>query len=1290
MSSHRKPDTSQHTAVETMQTLYERAETHLIDFFNTRQLPDGDKVIAVLGEIRELISDDNQEAAALCHTISEAIARKVAKTEQLQDNEIVERFLWLGGYIHQLSPEGKYYRYDKSSTYLLNVEATPEQSPITDTDFRVMLGGVTLKTVNTLAEHIRRDLGGVKWQFRQFHQNNQLGDEVIREQLIDGLQTAAAIVKLLRFGHGVALLEEAVLLLQQSPDDNTAERFITAITALENALWAPQHLSGSASALSPTSTQQGLQSSAESAETAEMQGLNDEVSEDLAARQSTENVASNPVISHVDKELLSIFLGEGKSISKQLSQDMAVLIKQPKDSKLLQNMRRAYHTLKGSSRMLGFEVFGEFAWQHEKLLKHANEGVYELNVQALRLLHDSNQLIHQLTDESAFFENNQLLTSQTKKAKALLKELMSSSTDSTSETTSGETVTGHSSVDSTAEQAQQQTEKAAEKELEKIDPLGNIYDSLRLLHSRRKNNENVTQIGSDLFGFSTDDSAAIADKDNPTKEETIFTVDDPGRLDQAILMVFIEEAMVLINQLQDQIDQLSPWSLQGDHLNEIKRNFHTLKGSARMASVYSLGELAHRIESLLNVIAKDNEVNVESAYALLVEGVRLFRYHLQVLRGGVAISAPLQYINQLEVFIAEQQKRLPELLDTTITQNVSNDESQGGNYHLPNNVLVNIKDIKRLLRFVGDNVVAQARVNWAYKQYAEHLSEVRALIGRITRLSRDIDMVTETAILAKPAYMSNDSDFDPLELDRFTQLQQQSRQLMEVVHDFRGLSDKFIEFNSIYQEIGATREIIQDGIQETVQSVAMTDFTVVKKRIELITKQLSKRLGKLVNVEIYGVNTTIEKSTLESLIIAIEHALRNSLAHGIETPMERLSRGKSERGHITIVIRREGAEVWVVISDDGRGVDVGKIRKKAKGIKGFDISREHDDDYILNYLFNPGFTTEKQVNYVSGRGIGLDVVKEIVQSLNGYAQLSSRKNEGFTLTMGVPFGMSITRAVSIMVDNYHYAVPMASMWGTTLLSSEEYNRFLAGETVYHNYHDEDYLVMSMMPYRNIQQKNIELGVPCLLVQVGTTQIAIVISALQEYQNIVIEPGNHHLIQVPGIVGVTMIEKGEVLPVLDVAVLGRYLLLREKRTDDISPADKLAPPESLVSEKKGKLLAVDDSITMRQVVRRMLKGSGLTVKVAKDGLDALDVMKDWRPDIILLDIEMPKMDGFELMSYLGEREALADIPVIIITSRTSDKHKERAIKLGVKDFLSKPFSKEQLLASIEAVLVAATE
>ena len=591
-------------------------------------------------------------------------------------------------------------------------------------------------------------------------------------------------------------------------------------------------------------------------------------------------------------------------------------------------------------------------------------------------------------------------------------------------------------------------------------------------------------------------------------------------------------------------------------------------------------------------------------------------------------------------------------------------------------VRVRAELLDRLVNYAGEVAIYRSRLEQQLGAFRGATSEMEQTTARLRDQLRRLEIETEAQIIARYQREGEkpDAAFDPLELDRFSTLQQLSRALSETATDLGSLHTTLDDLTQQYETLLLQQSRVSSELQEGLMRTRMVPFDTVVPRLRRVLRQAAADTGRQVQLKVDGAQGELDRNVLERMTAPLEHMLRNSVAHGLESPAQRTAAGKPAEGVVVIAVRKEGSEVVLQITDDGRGLDRKAIRERgeARGLvrPGMALSNAQLDALI----FEPGFSTAEEVTRLAGRGVGMDVVSSEVRQLGGTIDIRSEPGKGTDFILRLPQTLAVTQAAFVRIGETTFAVPIASVRGVGRIPRDE----LANGATTYRYGNEEYALhdLGKLVGETPAKAEGQLQMPLLLTRSGDLHVAVTVDQIVGNREIVVKPIGPQVASIPGIFGATIMGDGSVVVILDVAPLVRRLAAQPVEIEEAPAVEQRAVPLVMV---------VDDSITMRKVTGRVLERHNFEVLTAKDGLDALERMVDVVPDLMLLDIEMPRMDGYELATAMKADARLARVPIIMITSRTGDKHRQRAMDIGVDRYLGKPYQENELMRNVFSLL-----
>jgi chemosensory pili system protein ChpA (sensor histidine kinase/response regulator) len=593
----------------------------------------------------------------------------------------------------------------------------------------------------------------------------------------------------------------------------------------------------------------------------------------------------------------------------------------------------------------------------------------------------------------------------------------------------------------------------------------------------------------------------------------------------------------------------------------------------------------------------------------------------------------------------------------------------------PEMARVDAELLDTLLNTAGEVSIARARLEQQMGSIDFNLAELGRTVTRLKEQLRKLEIETEAQILHRHEEEagSHRSDFDPLELDRYSSIQQFSRALAETANDvqsIQGLLDTLAQdTQNLLQQQARTITELQNGLMRT----RMVPFQRHVQRLARIVRQAAADTGKRAELVIEGAAGELDRQVLERMLPPFEHMLRNSVVHGIEKPDERVAAGKSDTGRIKLELHREGAEVMVRLTDDGAGMNLKAIRDKGHALGLIPAGQTLSDEDAMQLILEPGFSTAGTITQQAGRGVGMDVVATEIKRLGGALHMETHAGQGTSFTIRLPFTLAISHALVVRTGEEYYALPLPTVEGVLRLSKSEVASHLGRDQATFDYNGQKYRFQNLALFVGLEPSPLpeqDVTIPVVLVRAGEHSTGLIADELVGSREIVVKSVGPQVSSIRGISGATILGDGRIVVILDIGALVRA----EWR-------GRAQPVQREKTDRRTFVMVVDDSITVRRVTQRLLERNGMRVITARDGLDAVGLLQDHVPDIILLDIEMPRMDGYEVAAHVRNDPRLANVPIIMITSRVGEKHRARAIELGVNDYLGKPYQEAQLLDAI---------
>ena len=770
--------------------------------------------------------------------------------------------------------------------------------------------------------------------------------------------------------------------------------------------------------------------------------------------------------------------------------------------------------------------------------------------------------------------------------------------------------------------------------------------------------------------------------------------------------VFGEEAREHLDSIARLTSHLSSHSEDREAVRELRRAVHTLKGAAGVVGYKGASKLAHRMEDLLDhlfdgaapVSSRDARVLSSASDALhdLIMGtadvealrasvVGLFVEFDALMTAAVAppaVLAPVEVAQPIEI-VPPPQAAAPPVEPPPPAPPPSTERRRGqGDRRRDGQLLrVPLRRLNELVRGVSELVINRSSFEQHHGSLIEQVDELKLSTARLRRVTHRLETDYEVRALGA-ARTSGGHGFDELEFDRYTEFHLLTRELAETASDIATIGARVAatigDFDGDLTRLGRLTREIQDKTME----FRMVPLGTLTPQLERAVRATGDMCGKLVDFAIEGEHVALDKSLLEQMSDPFLHLLRNAVDHGIESPDRRLAAGKRERGLITVRAFHEGTDAVVEVQDDGAGLDVDRIRQTAvaRGLVSDEAAVAMPPDAIYGFIFEPGFSTASRVSEVSGRGVGMDVVKSKVARVGGRVYVTSQPGAGTTVSVRVPTTMSIARVLLVRVGGETFGLPLGAIEQivrpkpNTILS-------VGGDRVF-ALDGRTYPMRALADLLGLPQPETPPATqPLLIANVSRRRVAIAVDEIVNSRDAVVKTLGTHLRRVPGVWGATLLGDGTVVLILNASDLAGAAEM---------PVVVRQAPRRMVSSHDPApytILIVDDSLSMRHVLSLAVKKAGWNAVPARDGLEALEIIDRGTPapDLVLLDVEMPRMDGFEFLSAVRSQRANTSLPIVMLTSRGGDKHRDKARALGATDYMVKPFQEEALLQNIRRLV-----
>ena len=981
-----------------------------------------------------------------------------------------------------------------------------------------------------------------------------------------------------------------------------------------------------------------------------------------------------------DEDLLDIFLEEADELLAGIDEDLNTWSKEPENTHSLNNLMRYLHTLKGGANMIAATHIGSIAHELESIYERVIRQQITVTpalIQIIRLVQDNvSDRIQSIRDDKIDYPAPEAIH-MLQNIQALVAGTATATPVAAVETVEAETSVELEVIDDASESAEIVVESQA---LERVDS----FETESVPASDEQIQED--QSGETLTAESAESMLADEDDLQSIVEETFLEES------QEIL----ENAEKLLNQW---FDQRSDRSL----LLQLQRAAHSIKGGARMISNESIASIAYGLESAFEQFAV-HHFNSNAYDSLLQKtlkwlGQAIFDHDYN---GFEQIKAALDAIEFVDV-----TAQLPERLTKTESLEVTTgfEFVQGDGTEPPNmmgewaentssdssNEMIRISAelVEKMIDLSGENAINRSRIEMDLGQLGNTLNEMELAIKRLADQLRRMEGELESQIIAKHgSENSRYADFDPLEMDQYSSLNQLSKSLAESASDLVDFKTTLAEKIRDTEGLLLQQSRIQAEIQESLMRTRLVPFDRMLPRLQRIVRQTSTTLNRPAELIVQNTEGELDRTILERLVNPFEHMLRNAIDHGLEDTAERLALNKPEVGSIVLNISRQGTDVIISFSDDGKGIDAESIRAKAISLDLIKAEQQVDQEELLQFIFHPGFSTAKAVTQISGRGVGLDVVQSEIKTLGGHVSVNSELGKGTTFTIRVPTTVAVSDALMVKAGDQQFAISLAQIDRIVRIAPATLETYFNSKDDYFKIDGVNYKLRYLSEFVSNQPiprlNNVAHSLPVLLIKGnGGQSIALLVDQLVGSRaQIVVKPIGQQFASVGVIAGATILGDGQVCLILDGQNIARQVQAtqRIKQLSDQQDLSRRGNARRLV-------MIVDDSVTVRKVTSRLLERQGYDIVTAKDGVDAIEQLENVRPDLMLLDIEMPRMDGFEVTNLVRHHDIHRNLPIIMITSRTGEKHRERAFSLGVTHYMGKPFQEAELLANVQELIAA---
>ena len=746
-----------------------------------------------------------------------------------------------------------------------------------------------------------------------------------------------------------------------------------------------------------------------------------------------------------------------------------------------------------------------------------------------------------------------------------------------------------------------------------------------------------------------------------------------------LLDIFVLEAKEHSQAIEHGLEHLRNRPGDLNLMSEIRRAMHTLKGAAASVGFAQMARLAHLMEEVLEqTLEGDGGQLSRQALELLFDSAGVLDNLLNPTQSGPA-SESFETVDQR--YIDLLGTAYPPLEAVSTPEAANDDTVLQQTTHVEEMLRLSLTSMDLLINRVGEIIINRSGLDRQLDVLRDLLVEMEHSARRLRRVAQEIDAQIEITLpdVARNT-AKDDAAFDPLELDRYSSLYQLTRELEEISADTDNINTQ-LRFLAGDLDASLTRERRLTGeLQDELLATRLVPFYELETRLRRIVHRAARDLNKEVDLILTGFDTKVDKTILDTLADPLMHLLRNAVDHGIEPPAARRTANKAAKGRVALTVVREHGRIVVTLSDDGAGIDLAHVHRRAVGLGMMAPSDRPSEQQLLDLLFQEGFSLSETVTQTSGRGVGLDIVRRAVHRAQGTVRIGNVPGHGVTFTISVPVTLAITEALFIQSCKTEFAVPLEQIAVVMRLETDLVDTVVRDGIL--RYEGRTLAVYDLAEFVQGPNGDKETSRYGLVTERNDQDVVVLVDGMAGIHEAVVKPLGSHLRRVPGIVGATITGDGSVTLILDLIEIVGLRQTSVPQTVQTADISNLPPTPRLAAAPH--VLVVDDSVSVRRVVSSFLERMGWQTTEARDGIDALDKLAAERPDVALIDIEMPRMNGYELLARIKADPSLSSLPVVFLTSRSAAKHRERAALLGVDGYLVKPYNENDLLNELTRV------
>ena len=749
------------------------------------------------------------------------------------------------------------------------------------------------------------------------------------------------------------------------------------------------------------------------------------------------------------------------------------------------------------------------------------------------------------------------------------------------------------------------------------------------------------------------------------------------------------------------IERLATGQGSGKDVERAMRAAHTLKGAANTVGVRGIANLTHHLEDILVALSEANAMPDRRLATILTNAGDCLEAMSEALMGVGPEPAQAQEVLQevldsanlidregvhvdMDAVMPSMAREAAELKPKTAQEQVAPEAAA----QQVNVLRVPATVVDEMLRMAGETLISNSQIQERLRTTTQQADGIKRQLQSFQQLVAELEHLVDVRGVAAPEQDARGKeDFDPLEFEHFSELHTVTRRLVEAANDAQQMQ---VQVNEQLHTLGDLLEVQQrlhTDSQHAVIRTRLVPVSSVVSRLQRSVRQTCRLLDKQVTLEIKGEHTSIDSNVLNELMDPLMHVLRNAVDHGIEAAAVRTAAGKPAEGTIELNFERAGNTIVVRCKDDGAGLDYAAIRRIAEGKGMLEPERDLTPDELARMILVNGFSTRDDATQVSGRGVGMDIVYSRVLDMKGTLALNSVRGAGLSVELRLPATLLSAHTLVVRHCDKLIAVSSHGVEDIHYITVDQIEQvgnqrvYRVGDTV-HSLVNLETLLDLPGDRREVER----LGFPVLLARTDSgVSKGVLVQEVVNGREVVLKNFGRYVPKIQGTVGAVILGDGSVAPVIDLVELLRTPTQHHQRQQQATAGTPAAGEGHTREAEALTALVVDDSLSARRAASKVMQDAGYKVRTAIDGLEAVGILQSFVPSVMLVDMEMPRMNGIELTAHVRDSARTKDVPVIMITSRSTEKHRQMGKDAGVDVYLTKPFSDDVLIEHVERLV-----